>query len=193
MTASSNKEMEHSASIRGFSKFVTSLSKVVDSISKWGLTLACIFLAAMMFLTFFDVISTQLGKWSVINSVTGFFRPIIGGQELMELMLLLMVSFGLAYCAVLKGHIRVDLIMQYASRKVNLWFDILAYGVSFIFFVFITWQSFVYGLNNITDGNVSTVLTIPMPPFNFLVTIGAALVALVFLRDFLKSIDEVTR
>jgi TRAP-type C4-dicarboxylate transport system permease small subunit len=189
---SSNKGSVQAASLRGFSKFVFSLSKVVDHISIWGLALSCFMLATMMFLTFVDVISTQLGKWTVINSATGFFKPIIGGQEVMELLMLLMVAFGLAFCAARKGHIRVDLILQYVSPKGSLWFDVLAYGVSFVFFIFIAWQAFQYGLDNIKDGSVSTVLTIPIPPFNFLLTVGSALTSLVFFRDFLKSIDEVT-
>jgi len=150
-------------------------------------------LAAMMCLTFADVIGAQLGQWSLVNRLTGFFKPIIGGQEVMELLLLLTVSFGLAYCALFKGHIRVDLLMQYTSRRVNLWLDIFAYAVSLVFFIFITWQAFQYGLNNIVDGNVTTVLTLPLPPFNFLVAVGAAILDLVFLRDLLQSIDEVRR
>jgi TRAP-type C4-dicarboxylate transport system permease small subunit len=188
-----NQVIDHPVADRAYSRFVARLNKVVDRISGWSLALACVMLAAMMFLTFFDVIFTQLGKWSVINSHTSIFKPIIGGQESMELMLLLMVAFGLAYCATRQGHIRVDLIMQYASHKVNNWFDIFAYAVSCVFFILVSWQACQYGLDNIRDHSVSTVLTMPLYPFNFLCTLGAALLALVFLKDLLKSIDEVTR
>jgi TRAP-type C4-dicarboxylate transport system permease small subunit len=170
---------------------IRGMDKVVNPLAKYGSYIGALFLAVMMFLTFFDVISNQLGKWAVINSRTDFFGPIIGGQELVELLMLVAVSFALAYCALRQGHIRVDLIMQYTSKKANLWFDIFAYGVSMLFYVIIAWQAFKYGLDNIHDKNVTTILTIPTYPFNFIVFIGSVINTLVFLRDFLKSIEGV--
>jgi TRAP-type C4-dicarboxylate transport system permease small subunit len=172
-------------------KAVYGISKVVDPVIKYGSYVSAFFMACMMFLTFFDVVSGQLGKWSVINSRTDFFGPIVGGQELIELFMLVVISFALGYCAFRQGHIRVDLIMQYTSKKANLWFDVFANGVTMIFYVFITWQAFKYGLENIHDKTVSTILTIPIPPFNFIVFVGGVIVILVFLRDFLKSIEGV--
>ncbi len=167
------------------------MDKVVNPLCKYGSYVGAVMLAVMMFLTFFDVISNQLGKMPEINSRTDFFGPIIGGQELIELFMLVLVSFALAYCALKQGHIRVDLILQYTSKKASLWFDIIAYGASIVFYVFITWQAFRYALDGIHDKTVSTILTIPIYPFNFIIFIGAALVTLVFLRDFFKSIEGV--
>jgi len=170
---------------------VRGLSAIVDPVTKYGSYIGAVFLACMMFLTFFDVVDGQLGKWSVINSRTYFFGPIVGGQELIELFMLVVISFALGYCAFRQGHIRVDLIMQYTSKKANLWFDVFANGVSMVFYVFITWQAFKYGLDNIHDKTVSTILTLPVPPFNFIIFLGGVIVTLVFLRDFLKSIEGV--
>jgi len=169
------------------------LSKVVDPLTIVGAVIACTALAAMMFLTFLDVAGAQLGKVSFINNLTSFFKPIIGSQEITELLMVLLVSFALGYSAFKKAHIRVDLVMQYTPNKVNRWFDIFAYGFSFIMYILIAWQGWVYAFDNIRTGMVSTILNIPIPPFNFLLVIGAALAALIFLRDFLKSIEEVNR
>lgn len=172
-------------------KITRGMDRVVNPLTKYGSYVGAIMLAAMMFLTFADTISGRLGKWSVINSQTSFFGPIIGGQELIELFMLVVVSFALAYCSLKQGHIRVDLVLQYVSKKANLWFDIFAYGASIIFYIFITWQAFKYGIDNIQDKTVSTILTIPIYPFNFIIFIGGALVTLIFLRDFFKSIEGV--
>jgi TRAP-type C4-dicarboxylate transport system permease small subunit len=177
----------------GLTKLVAYMSKVTNPLSKIGVGISATMLAAMMFLTFFDVAGGQLGKLSFINSHTGFFQPIIGGQEITEFLMLILICFGLAYCALHKGHIRVDLILQYTSKKVNLWFDILAYGVASIFFAVVTWQCWLSAWGNISDKSSSAILLVPLYPFAFLLVIGLALITLVFLRDFLKSIDEVIR
>jgi TRAP-type C4-dicarboxylate transport system permease small subunit len=175
------------------SQLVRGLSKIVDPVTSFGAVVACTALAAMMFLTFFDVAGSQLGKISWINHLTTFFKPIIGSQEITQLLMLLLVSFALGYTALKKGHIRVDIVMQYTSKKTNHWFDICANFFSFVMYVFIAWQGCVYAFDNIRTGTVSIILNIPIPPFNFLLVLGAALAALIFLRDFLKSIEEVNR
>jgi TRAP-type C4-dicarboxylate transport system permease small subunit len=164
---------------------------VVNPVTRYGSYISAFMLAALMFLTFIDTIFARLGKWSFINSRTDFFGPIIGGQEIAELMMLIMIVFGLAYCASRRGHIRVDLILEHVSRKASLGLDIFAYLFSFLFYFFICWQAIQFGLDNIRDKSVTTILTIPHPPLNFILAAGAALVALVFLRDLFTSIKEV--
>lgn len=173
------------------SRTIFYLSKVLDPLAVVGAVIACASLAAMMFLTFFDVAGTQLGKVGFIHNLTDFFRPIIGSQEITELMMVVLVAFALSYTALRKGHIRVDLVMQYTSKKANHWFDVFTYGFSCIMYILIAWQAWVYAFDNLDTGVVSTILSVPIPPFNFLLVIGAGLAALVFLRDFLKSIEEV--
>jgi TRAP-type C4-dicarboxylate transport system permease small subunit len=172
-------------------KTIQGLSSFLDPLTKSGSYIGAFFLACMMFLTFIDVLDGRLGKWSVINTHTKLFGPIVGGQELIELFTLVLVSFALGYCASRQGHIRVDLLMQYTSKKTNQWFDLFANAISAVFYIFITWQAFKYGLDNIRDKTVTTILTIPVPPFNFIIFIGGVIVTLVFIRDFLKSIEEV--
>lgn len=167
------------------------LDVIVNPVTRYGSYISAFMLAALMFLTFIDTIFARLGRWSFINSRTDFFGPIIGGQEIAELMMLTMIVFGLAYCALRRGHIRVDLIVEHVSKKASLGLDIFAYFFSFVFYVFVCWQAIQFGLDNIRDESVTTILLIPHPPFNFILAIGAGLVALVFLRDLLTSIKEV--
>jgi TRAP-type C4-dicarboxylate transport system permease small subunit len=172
---------------------VNALDTVANPVARYGGYIAAFMLAAMMFLAFVDTIFGRLGRLSLINKHTDFFGPIIGGQEIAELFMLIMIIFGLALCASKQGHIRVDLIMQYLSKKANLGFDIFTYFISFTFYLFITWQAFQYGIDNLRDKSVTTILTISNSPFNFLLAAGSALTALVFLRDAFKSIKEVAK
>lgn len=166
----------------GLSTVIIYLNKVVDPLSNFGLVIACVTLAAMMFLTFFDVAGRYI-----------FNKPIIGSYEITEFMMAILVGFALAYCGLKKGHIRVDLILQHLSRKANLWFDIFTYGFSCIFYVFIVWQTFLKAWENVSSHLASSVLLIPVYPFVFIFVIGAAFVTLVFLRNFLQSIAEVIK
>jgi TRAP-type transport system small permease protein len=175
------------------SKIVFIMSKIANPASQAGLVLACVMLAGMMFLTFFDVAGSMIGKVSFISGLTDFFKPILGSQEVTELMMVILVSFALGYTALRKGHIRVDLLMQYTSNKINQWVDVFTYGLSCIFYIFIAWQAMAFALINIQDHKVSSILAVPLFPFNILLTIGAAFVVLILLRDFLQAIEEVTK
>ncbi len=183
MEARSNKAVIQAAPSTGLGKLVAFLSKVVNPLSGvFGAAIAGTVLASMMFLTFFDVAGRFL-----LN------KPIDGSLEVTEYLMGLLVGFGIGYCALKKGHIRVDLIMQYTSPKANQWFDVFAYGISCIFYIFITWQTWIYGFGKIESKMTSAVLLIPVYPFVFAIAVGAAFLVLVFLRDFLQSIDEVRR
>jgi TRAP-type C4-dicarboxylate transport system permease small subunit len=167
------------------------MDRVIDPACKYGVYVSTFMLAAMMFLTFIDTLFGRLGKWELVNSRTDFFGPIVGGQEVTELLMLITIIFGIAYCASKKGHIRVDLIIGRLPLKAALTFDIIAYLFSCIFFVLITWQAVQFGIDNIQDRSVTTILGLPQAPFNFILALGAVLTFLIFLRDFNKSIKKV--
>jgi len=190
MDAGTDKEALRPVSTSGFTKFISYLSKVVDPLSKLGAAIAGAMIASMMFLTFFDVAGRQIGGWSFVASHTGFFKSIIGSYEITGFMMLLLISFGLAYCALSKGHIRVDLVLQYTSKKVSLWFDVFASGVACLFYAVLVWQSWLTAWDYLADKSSSSVLIVPLYPFVFLLVIGASFLVLAFFRDFLQSIDE---
>ncbi len=164
----------------GFARVVTYLSKIVDPLSTYSSAIGATALTAMMFLTFIDVFGRYL-----------LHKPLDGSDELTQFMMAVSIGFAIAYCALKKGHIRVDLVMQYISKKANQWFDVVAYAVSCIFYAFITWQAWQYGFQQMASGLTSSVLYIPVYPFVFILTISMALVTLMFFRDFLKSVEEV--
>ena len=66
-----------------------------------------IFVFIMMFLTAADV----LGRYI-------FSRPIYGAQDVTELMLVVIVFFGIPYLQFVKGHIKVELLFSRLSTKI---------------------------------------------------------------------------
>jgi TRAP-type transport system small permease protein len=172
------------------SKTIGILNKIVDPLSSWLGWIAGITVTAMMFLTFIDIAGSMIGKWPLISSYTDFFKPIVGGYEITAFMMLILVTSALVYCQKQKGHIRVDLILQQLPKRIKIWFDIIAYSVCIFYCIFIVWQGFIYGIDNISYHNVSAVLFIPLAPFNFILSLGVFSLILVLLRNLLDSIEE---
>jgi TRAP-type transport system small permease protein len=177
----------------GLSKFIAGMSKIVDPLSKGGGIVGGFALAYMMFLTVFDVLGRAIGSFDAIHKAMSFFGPVPGSLEMTELMLGVLISFGLGYTALKKGHIRVDLLLQYTSKKQNSWFDVVTYLLSFVLYSGITWQAWNNGFSLYANHLSTANLHIPIFPFPFILVLGAAIVALVLLRDFLKAIEEVAR
>jgi TRAP-type C4-dicarboxylate transport system permease small subunit len=170
------------STVSGLAKVGAFLDKIVGPLSRYGLVLACCVLAGMMFLTFFDV-----GGRFVLN------KPITGSLELTEFMMSVLASFGIGYCAMRKGHIRVDLLMQYTSKRANLWFDVCTYAISCLFYAVVTWQSWNDAISQLNSKLTSSVLFIPVYPFVFVLVIGVGILTLIMLKDLLYSINEVRK
>lgn len=182
MTEQTPKAVVQRGHINELDKVVIYLSKIVNPIIKYAAYIAGTILLMMMVLVFADVAGREI-----------FDKPISGSFEITEYFMAVLTCLALSYCALEKHHIRVDLILQYTSRKQTLWFDIFAYGISFIFFVLVTWQGWFNSMSFFSTKMTSAVLYIPTFPFALVVMIGAALLTLVFLRDFLKSVAEVMK
>jgi TRAP-type transport system small permease protein len=179
--------MEHNAKAipapekpRGLGLGVHYLDKVLKPLVKFATIIAGAAIAVMMFLTFVSV----AGRMSISMPVKGYY-------EMVEILMLLMTVFAVGYTASLKGHIRVDILANYISKKANRVLDIFAFAFAFLFFVAVTWRGWANGLINQHDKLTTGVLHIPIFPFNFVLAIGTAVLALVFLRDFLNALKEV--
>lgn len=139
-------------------------------------------LAAMMVLTAGDVILRYV-----------FNRPIIGSFDLTEYMMAVAVSFGLAYCALLKGHVRVDLFVSRFPERAQAVIDSITGLLSIFLFSMITWQSFVYMKLLFDSGLKSMVLLMPRFPFAGLVCLGSAFLTVVLVADFLEFLSRAVR
>lgn len=182
MRTKGNNTTGHASEQSFLTKLINLLGKIVDPLSKYSSIFIALILSAMMFLTFIDV----CGRYFLT-------RPVPGAYEISTFMMGIMVSFALAYTASKKAHIRVDIITQFIRDKKKAWFDLVAYGLAFIFYVLVVWQGVLHAVTYIRNKQVSGVLYIPIYPFIFIMVIGLSFIVLVFLRNLLESIQEVTR
>jgi len=161
-------------------RVMNGLIKVVDFLSRISVFVGGTMLMGMMLLTAIDVFLRYF-----------FGTPIQGSMEITQFMMCLLVTFGIVYCAVRKGHIRVELVLIHLPRRANRVLNMIAYSSSAIFFILISWQTFLHAKTS--TKLTSPVLFIPVYPFVYAVSIGMALLALVFIRSMVESIHEVMK
>lgn len=136
-------------------------------------------LFAMMLVTAADVIGRS-----------AFNHPLKGSQELASVMLVLVVFFGVAYTAVKKGHVRVELLLMTLRPKSRLLLETLSGFISLALSLGIAWQGFVQMAVQRERFATTALLKIPLWPFALLLSLGAALLCLVLLWQLVVSIRE---
>lgn len=156
-------------------KGIKPLSTVVNSIGMAAMTVMMVFVAV-------DVTLRKVAN-----------MPILGSIELTQFMLAICASFGLAQCAVNKGHVVIDLFISRLSRRsrglLGIGTGILGVGVGAL----MTWQLFNYIWITQKANDVTGVLYIPIWPFVALVTFGFALFWIVLIIHLLEFIVEGSR
>jgi len=136
-------------------------------------------LAAMMVLTGVDVFLRYI-----------FNRPVSGSYEMTEFMMPIVIAFGLAYCALEKGHVRVELLTSRLSERAQAIMNSFASIVFLGVFILITWQTFLRAKGMLDVGQISIVLYIPVFPFVLAVAVGSAALCLVVLRDLFTYLSQ---
>ncbi len=119
-----------------------------------------------------------------------FDRPIPGTYELVGYFGTVIVAFSLAYTAVEKGHIAVELLVDHLPARPRSVIEGAGYLVSAGLFGLIAWQSQVYARDLMETGEVSLTLGIPTWPFVFGITVGCGMIAVVLLLDGLRQIKR---
>jgi TRAP-type C4-dicarboxylate transport system permease small subunit len=158
------------------------ISRITDLIVGLLKGIAMSVLVIMMLLTALDVIFRYI-----------FNRPIAGSIELVEFMMAIMVSFGIAYCAVLRGHVSVDIVVTLLPEKTQTIIGTITSLLSLGLFLLITWQNLLYIKEIFESGLESPVLLIPVYPFIGVVAIGFAALCLVLLMDFFQLLTEAAK
>jgi TRAP-type C4-dicarboxylate transport system permease small subunit len=112
-----------------------------------------------------------------------FNRPVPGGHELVQFLGAIFVSSGVAYCAVRKAHVDVDLITNMLPKRMQTVLSALTGFLAFCMWALVSWRTFIYAVESYHSPAMSAVLSIPQYPFVFVVGIGCALLTLVILVD----------
>ena len=137
------------------------------------------FLAVMMVLTGVDV----LGRYV-------FNKPVPGSYEMTEFMMPIVIAFGLAFCALEKGHVKVELVTSRLPERTQAVMKTIVCLVFLGIFILVTWQTWLRAKGMIDVGQLSMVLYIPVYPFVLSVAVGCAALCIVILRDVFSYLTE---
>ncbi len=156
--------------------------KAINTVSQAIHGIGGVVLALMMLLTATDVIGRYL-----------FNRPVDGSTELNEVMLAIVVFFGVAYTATQKGHVRVEILVSALPQKARILLDALMTFLGFGLFSLMSWQAVVLGIDQWNRDLTTSVLYIPVFPIALAVAFGSGLLGLVSLMHFFETIGQVAR
>ncbi|MBW2138287.1 MAG: TRAP transporter large permease subunit [Deltaproteobacteria bacterium] len=119
-----------------------------------------------------------------------FDSPLTGVYEIIEFLMPVVTTFGLAYGELRKEHIAIDLLSSRFPQKTKAWVTpathVLSTGILFL----ITWQSLVYADSVRRGGYVSQSLYLPEFPFVYFLAFGCGMFALAMLVTLRRQIVE---
>ncbi len=155
-----------------FDNFLKKTGKLLDTIAGCGIVVT-------MLLTVFNILTRRLAGWSVL-----------GISEYVSLISALAIGCSLANCAMLDGHIRVQVFVQKYPIAVKKVINTVISIISFIFFIFVTWQLIAYGNRIRVSGEITSTAEIPFYPFIYIIAFGIFFLSLVNLLQSIKHIKE---
>jgi TRAP-type C4-dicarboxylate transport system permease small subunit len=125
---------------------------------------------------------------ATLNVALRIFQVPVGGTyEIVSFLGAIVTAGALGYTQKRKDHIVVDILSDTFPPKVKRVLDRVNYAIISVFFVIVSWQTFVYGKRLLRTGELSETLKIAYYPFVFLVSIGFAVLALTILLDLIES------
>ncbi|RQD66655.1 MAG: TRAP transporter small permease [Desulfonatronovibrio sp. MSAO_Bac4] len=160
---------------------MTILEKTIYTLSKKTSQLAQLALVLVMLVIVSNIL---LRIW---------WKPLPGSYELVEILGAVILSMGIAYCAVTRGHVTVSLLVDKLSLRNQALVDLITSTISLIFISSICWGIFKYGNMMHARGLETSILSIPLYPVYYLVASGFAMLSLTALLDIIKSISTLLK
>ncbi len=162
-------------------KIIGFLYRVMKPVSRVANGIGLVALAAMMFLTAVDVTLRKVAN-----------MPIIGSYELVQMMMVTCGAFGLAHCAIEKGHVAVDLVTSRLPHRTRGALGIITGLIGLVVGIVLTWQAVNYIFILQKSGQMTAVLIVPLYPFVALFAFGCVLYCIVLFIHFFEFVKEGT-
>ncbi|MBA7524530.1 hypothetical protein ES705_16670 [subsurface metagenome] len=160
---------------RGFGWLDKEISQMAQGAARVGVWAVVV----MMLLTSVDIIARYFFNW-----------PIYGAFELTSYLMVILVSLTLAYCAITKGHVRLEVGFP---KRIQAVIDSIVTLLGLGFFSLITWQSAIQARVIQLSDAFSADLHVPVYYFVWVVFVGSALLSLVYLRDLIEYVTQAVR
>jgi TRAP-type C4-dicarboxylate transport system permease small subunit len=157
------------------------IERMVHLLSRFCDRIAQVAVVAMMLLVVGNILGRKLWK------------PIYGTFDFVGFLGAILVAFALAYCALKKGHIEVELVMARLPERAQGIIGSITHMLSLAIFSLITWQCIVLGDDMRRSGELSMTALVPSYPYIYAVAFGCALLCVVILVDIIKSLVQAVK
>jgi TRAP-type C4-dicarboxylate transport system permease small subunit len=114
--------------------------------------------------------------------------PFLGGFEMTELAMVIIVALGLPYCAALGGHVSVDLFAKVLERPALRWLNALVHLIGAVLLAVVAWRTVLHAIGSARWGDATNKMAIPKFPFQLVTALGAALFAAVLLGQAIRAL-----
>ena len=138
--------------------------------------IAGVFLVAMVTLTCSDILLRRLWK------------PISGTVELVAFFGAVVTAFALGYTQMRRGHVSVDVVINLFPSGAKRFLNMLSSAICAAFFAAVAWRITQWSTTIWQTGEVTETLRIIYYPFSYAVAFGCAILSLVFITEFLRSL-----
>jgi TRAP-type C4-dicarboxylate transport system permease small subunit len=155
------------------------LGKVANPLSYILLYVGAVILTAMMVLVAVAVIMRYV-----------FNNPILGDLEVITFMLVGLISFSLAYCAVMKGHVSVTVLVTRLPYRAQVIISFFMNLITLGFIVMIAWYSVEQAIVLWRRSAATIIFKVPIFPFALVLAFGSGVFALVMVVELLDSLSK---
>lgn len=180
--------MKGSVMAAGTSRVAAALDRVAAALDRIGPVvrianiIGVVILFVMIVVTFVDVVLRYF-----------FRRPLPASIEIVQIMMVVLVFFAVAYTYQAGGHVSLDLLVGRLSSRVRATVSAVIRVLALFTFSVIIWQTVVYALHLQHVGSRMAVLKIPWFPWPFVVVLGCTLLCVLLARDLFRNLAEAIR
>jgi len=157
-----------------FNRIVSLLTKFCDRIAQAGVF-------AMLLIIFSNILGRKIWK------------PIYGTYDYVGFIGAILVAFAIPFCALEKGHIEVELLVERFSKRVQGIVGSITGFLSLGIFSLVTWQCVVFANDMRRTGELSMTMQTPFYPYIYAIAFGCGLLCLVILVDIIKSLVKAVK
>lgn len=131
----------------------------------------------------------------IVGNILGrkFWKPIYGTFDFVGFLGAILVAFAIAYCAVKKGHIEVEMVVARLPERAQGIIGSITHTLSLGIFSLITWQCIVLANDMRRSGELSMTALVPSYPYIYAIAFGCALLCMVILVDIIKSLVKAVK
>jgi TRAP-type C4-dicarboxylate transport system permease small subunit len=143
----------------------------------WFAWAGAVVLAIMLLLTYADVIGREILK-----------RPITANIEMTELLMGLVVYLGVSLTTRVRGHVRVDILLNILPQRVRAVADSVTLLLCALFVTAMAWRLYERAVVKFTKGDETDLWKIPTWPVAAIMTVCAAMMAVLLYVQWAQAV-----